>query len=203
LIIHSPNQWGKTMAAIGYELKPGASWLAVTPSVIRYLWATGEAYAERDKKQPMAAFRFDVGTEHPVYDAMRDHLPQESKPYAWYIRVPDIVAFLQHIAPALEKRLPGSIVEGHTGELKLSFYRSGARLVFEQGRITTVEAWKPTPDAGGDAAFPNYTFLQLLFGYRTLDELRYAFADCWAGNSARALLEVLFPKRNSDIWPIA
>jgi hypothetical protein len=46
----------------------------------------------------------------------------------------------------------------------------------------------------------------VLFGYRSFDELRQAFPDCgcWAGgNAMRALTEALFPKRDSDIWPIA
>ena len=29
-------------------------------------------------------------------------------------------------------------------------------------------------------------FLKLLFGYRTLDELMYAQADCWSADEARA-----------------
>ena len=33
-----------------FELKPGASWLAVAPGLLRYLKATGEAYAARDGK---------------------------------------------------------------------------------------------------------------------------------------------------------
>jgi len=34
--------------------------------------------------------------------------------------------------------------------------------------------------------------------------LRYAFADCWVdGEEPRALLEVLFPKQVSDVWPVA
>ena len=126
------------------------------------------------------------------------------RPYAWYIRVPHIPAFLKQVSPALERRLAESVMAGHSGELKLSFYRSGVRLVFEQGHITAIDPWKPTPDDGGNAAFPNLTFLQLLFGYRSMDELRQAFADCWAGgNAARALLDALFPKRNSDVWPIS
>ena len=32
------------------ELKSGASWLDVTPSVVRYLWQTGQEYAKRDGK---------------------------------------------------------------------------------------------------------------------------------------------------------
>jgi hypothetical protein len=30
----------------------------------------------------------------------------------------------------------------------------------------------------GDVCFPDHTFLQLLFGYRSLPELEYAFPDC-------------------------
>ena len=87
---------------------------------------------------------------------------------------------------------------------EFSFHRSGLRLVFHHGRLQAVEAWTPTPDERGSAAFPDLTFLQLLFGYRTLDDLRYAFADCWVENYAtHALLEALFPRQDSDVWPIA
>ncbi len=54
------------------------------------------------------------------------------------------------------------------------------------------------------AAFPDLTFLQLVFGYRTLEELRYAFADCWCDtDEARLVLEAIFPKQDSDVWAIA
>ena len=201
---HSGTQWGQTMGAQLYELKPGLSWVDVSPSVIRYLWDTGQAYNARDKKDGVSEFRFELGLEHPFYQAMKDHLPNVGHPYAWYIRVPDIVAFLRCIGPALEHNLANSVVVGYTGELKLSFYRSGVKLVFDKGRITAVEAWKPTAEDGGNAAFPANTFLQVLFGYRSLQELRDAFPDCWAGgNAMRALIDALFPKRDSDVWPVA
>src|SRR5205823_412644 len=121
--------------------------------------------------------------------------------YAWYLRVPDLPGFIWHVAPALERRLAASVVVGYTGELKLSFYRSGLRLAFHQGGLRASEVWKPTPDERGAAAFPDLTFLQLLFGYRTLEELRYAFADCWVANDeTQAVLEALFPRQDSDVW---
>jgi hypothetical protein len=50
---------------------------------------------------------------------------------------------------------------------------------------------------GGDARFPDLTFLQLLFGHRTASELQRARADCYRRNvGTRLLLEVLFPKRH-------
>src|SRR4029453_14168327 len=133
-------------------LKPGVSWIAVSPSVIRYLWATGAAYNERDQKEGFSEFSFDLGEQHPAYEAIRDHLPNRGHPYAWYIRVPDVPAFLRHVKPVLGRHLAQSAGAGHPGELKLSFYRSGVRLAFEQGCITAVEPWKPTAEEGGNAA---------------------------------------------------
>ena len=199
---HWTGLWKQRMGTSLYELKPGLSWLAVTPTVIRYLWATGEECAKREK-QEMGAFAFWLGTEHPVYQVMHSRLPHTQKPYAWYVRVPDLPDFLRHVAPVLERRLTGSALVGHSGELKVSFYRDGLRLVFAQGRLTDVEPWEPTQADDGAAAFPDRTFLQLLFGHRTLEELDYAFTDCWAGSDeARALLKILFPKQPSHVWPV-
>ena len=89
--------------------------------------------------------------------------------------------------------------------MRLTFYRDGLRLVFEQGCLVTVEAWQPAPQGHtGEAGFPDLTFLQLLFGYRSLDELKYSFADCWTSNDTiHVLLNALFPRQPSDILPVA
>jgi hypothetical protein len=208
-LMHSPVQQGPTLWAQQWEMVEGQSWAAVAPSVLRYLKATGEDYQARGKKSintkdDFAVIGFGFGVEHPAYQVMDGRLTRTDPPYAWYIRVPDLPGFLRHIAPVLEQRLAGSVLAGHSGELKLSFYRHGVRLGFQHGRLTAVEARKPTPDEEGNAAFPGLTFLQLLFGYRDLGELRYAFADCWVENDeAQALLSALFPKQASDIWPVA
>ena len=185
-----------------YELAPGVSWLAVTPSVLRHLWATGDAIAARDGKE-LDAVALWLGAEHPVYPVIRERLPLARPPYAWYVRVADLPAFLRHIAPALERRLAESAAAGHTGELKISFYGAGVRLAFEGGRLVTAGPWTPTQEAQGGPAFPDLTFLQLLFGYRSLEELRYAFPDCGTGgDEPRVLLEALFPKQPSCVWHV-
>jgi hypothetical protein len=190
------------LTVVGYELKPGASWLDVTPSVVRYLWEIGGKYAKR-VGQTCNSFRFMLGAEHPAYDALGDALPAFHPPYAWYLRVPDLPGFIRHIAPALEKRLAESIAAGFSGELKISFYRDGLRMVFVRGRLKTVETWKSTTKDDESAAFPDLTFLQLVFGYRSLNELCFAFKDCyWSNNTARVLLNALFPKRLSDVFAV-
>jgi hypothetical protein len=186
-----------------YELKSGASWLDVTPSVVRYLWQTGQEYARRDSTT-CRSFGFALGEEHPAYEAIKDRLPDVRGSYAWYVRVPDLPSFLNHIKPVLEKRLTESIAPGYSGEIKISFYRSGLRFAIEHGRITTIESWNPMPGDEGEIAFPSLTFLQILFGYRSYDELHYAFPDCWCDKEElRVLINILFPKKSSNIYPIA
>jgi hypothetical protein len=206
-LAHSPRLRDGQVIVEWYEIRKGVSWWAVTPSVVRYLWALGEGWAAQDPKKEVERFAFWLGAEHPVYQVYASRLPHTVGPYAWYVRVPDLAGFLRRVAPVLEQRLEDSLMAGHSGELKISFYRSGLRLAFEDGRLVEVEPWQPMPeDAGdvGDAGFADLTFLQLLFGYRSMEELDYAFADCWAsGAKGRPLIDVLFPKCHSHIWPVS
>lgn len=199
---HPDELWQGGLTCIYFALMEGVSWLEASPSVVRYLWKTGREYAARDS-QTCTSFGFMLGESHPVYDALADKLPMVREPYAFYVRVPDLPAFLKHIQPALEKRLAESIAVGHTGELKLNFYQRGIRMIFERGSITAIEPMRVGSGIRADASFPDLTFLHLLFGHLTFDELHHAFVDCfWENNTARVLLNVLFPKRLSDVYPI-
>jgi hypothetical protein len=202
--LQHPNFPGaQGLTALWYELKPGVSWLDVTPCVVRHLWDKGRKYAEREGKT-CSSFCLFLGAQHPAYEALGRNLPSIIEPYAWYMRVPDLPGFLNHIRPALEKRLAESIAVGHSREIKISFYRDGLRLVIEKGKITTIESWKPSPEDGGMIAFPGLTFLQVLFGYRSYDELRRSFPDCWGDEEdVHALINILFPKKLSDLFPVS
>ncbi len=200
---HPGYNYQTVLSAARYELKPGISWLEVTPSVVRYLWEKGQAYAQRDGGK-FNSFGFGLGASHPAYEALGKRLPTIRDPYAWYIRVPDLRGFLEHIKPVLEKRLAESIAAGHSREIRLSFYRTGLRMNIARGKILALELWKPNTDEEGDAAFPDLTFLQLLFGYRSYGELESIFADCWCDSEdVRILLNILFPKKPSNVYPIA
>lgn len=203
-LAHPRMLWGQAQAITCYELKPGASWLEVTPAVIRYAFAAGKAN-QQEGKPPCESYTFTLGAEHPAFEAALDRLPRQYPPYAYYIRIPDLPAFLRHIRPVLEQRLADSIAAGYSGELKLSFYRRGLKMAFADGRITTIEPWQPAPlGQSGEAVFPGLTFLQLLFGYRSLAELEYAFPDCThRGDTPRVILNSLFPRHNSDVWPVS
>ncbi len=196
--------WSGAMFAMGCELKTGVSWLEVAPALVRLLWRRGAELAALEGRE-CRSFGFMLGQQHPVYEALGPALPAVRDPYAWYLRVEDLPGFIRHIAPALEKRLEASIAAGFSGALLLSFYRDGLRLEFESGRLKDASAWKPKGvEDEENASFPALTFLQMLFGYRSFDELRHSFPDCgWNTWQDHVLLDILFPKKLSDVFPIA
>jgi hypothetical protein len=198
---HHTSTWGGGLEAHHFELKPGISWLEATPPVARYLWRMGEITPDQNGKPTARTnYSFWFGSDHPAYDVFRDQLPRIRDPYAWYIRVPDLPKFIQHIAPALERHIASSAIVGYTGEARINFYRSGLSLILDKGRLGPIESWKPSNEDRGNAYFPDLSFLQLVFGYRTFEELEQSYADCYyKDDERRVLLNTLFPKKASSV----
>jgi len=206
IFTHPPFTWGEMMVLQLYEILPEGSWSAITPTVIRYLeGAHAQLPPPHSEKKPFGAFGFWLGEDHPVYHVIPDSLPRVRKPYAWYLRLVDVPDFLRLIRPVLEKRLASSSMAGYSGEIKITFYRDGVRMVLENGRLVEVEGYKPSPYGhAGHVGFPPHTFLQLLFGYRSLEMLKTSFPDCWTDKDEyHVLLDALFPRLPSSLWPIA
>src|SRR5581483_5704128 len=154
--------------------------------------------------QALKSITFALGRKHPVYAVMGKALAiEQGLPYAWYVRVPNLPAFLRYVASVLEQRLANSALVGYSGALKLNFYRGGLHLAIEQGKITIIEDWQsPSWDSPENAGFPPLVFLQLLFGHRSLDELRFAFPDVWANDEVVPLLNALFTASPSWVLPL-
>ncbi|MDP9364643.1 MAG: GNAT family N-acetyltransferase, partial [Chloroflexota bacterium] len=210
-VAHAPVLWGQALGVSACELAPGISWLAVAPVLLRALRVIGEGYATDGSAAggtPRPA-RFErvvlvLGTDHPLYRALPERARDVVPAYAWYVRVPDLPAFLLRVAPVFEARLADSPAAGHSGELKLNFYQGGLRLSFAAGRLVAAEPWPEPEYHQAGASFPPLTFLHLLFGRRSLAELERAFPDCRARTEeARVLLDALFPPRPSLVWPVA
>ncbi|MDY6866458.1 MAG: GNAT family N-acetyltransferase [Chloroflexota bacterium] len=198
-----PVKWRESSALTVYELSPGFSWSAVTPSVVRFLWRKGEELGQ-EQDQPQQAFSLYLGEAHPAYDVIASRLPRIQKPYAYYIRVPDLAAFIELIAPVLEKRLANSAFANYTGDVKLNFCHDGLLMDFKDGHLANVRKLAFEELDGALADFPPLVFLHLLFGHRTLDELGQVYIDCGTRRDEnKHLLDTLFPKRPSHIWPIS
>jgi len=199
-----PGRWTTAMLVKGLMVEAGVPLAGVVPSVMRGVRSLAETTRPvRPETPPAGAITFDLRQGHPLHDALGDiRALTNPRPYPWYIRVPDLARFLAHITPALERRLAASAQAGYTGELTLDFYRGGLRLAFEAGRITAIEPWRRPAWGEGKAGSPPLGFLQLLFGYRSLDELRGIYPDVWAEGEAGPLLDALFPKRPSSLIPL-
>lgn len=196
-------KWGEYSALTVYEIATGYTWSAVTPSVIRFLWETGETLA-KEQKQTQDQFGFFLGAVHPSYEVVASSLPQIHKPYAYYLRVPDLVDFLHEVSPALETHLEDTAFALYSDTITLSFYRSGVKLVFKRGHIEEITKLGPDALDKATACFPGLTFLKLLFGFRNMEELHFAHTDCYAKNGeSQHLLNALFPKKYSEVWPIS
>lgn len=193
---------GNSLHVRAFNVSPKLDLHAAIPSLLRLLRAYGEALPTRGPDTPpLNEFDFNLGRTHPLYDAMGKELaPLVHEPYAWYIRMPDVPAFIRRIQPVLEARLADSNMAGFCGELKLDFYRGGLRMVLDAGKITAVEAWKP-PTYGdhADGGSPPLLFLHVLLSYRGVDEVDKLYPDFWVNNKARQLLRILFPPLPSKI----
>jgi hypothetical protein len=175
---------------------------SIMPSILRALQTYGEQIPpETFNTEALSGINFYLDQNNPIYAALGKLDAKAEVAQSWYIRVADLPKFIQHIVPALERRLIGSAVASYTGELKLDFYRSGLRLVFEQGHLTIVEDWRSTVlDNSSDGGFPPLVFLKALFGYRSLAELRQIYPDVWVNNTV--LFNTLFPARASWAFPL-
>lgn len=196
VIIHTP-EWHIRTAVFACELRADVAWSSFALPLVSAIRALARQQDRVAGRTPSTSVFLRVGSEHPLYDYLPTTPSQRVESHAWYIRVADLPGFISHIAPVLETRLAGSARRQYSGELRLSFYRDGLRLRFVDGKLTTCEAWRG-PESEAAAMFPNLTFLQLLFGYRSLAELRYAFPDCEThSEEACVLLDSLFPRRSS------
>ncbi len=208
-LVHHDRLSGDALPIHLFELAEGESWDEVTPSVLGHLKAVGTELGPADSEAEFGSLSFDLGTEHPAYDLLGDHLTGTKRPYAWYVRVPDVQGFIRRIRPVLERRLAESEMAGYSGELLVSMTDDGFKLSMEAGRITSVERWLASQEDSmlgpieRDALFAGLTFLQLLFCFRSVEELEHAFPDCLiSSGEARAVLGALFPKKASRVWGI-
>ena len=213
---HIPVLWNGAVALTHYEVKAGVSWRATWPGVLRYVVAKGAGVR---RARPPGALH--AGAAAGTWGASIRSTARcgsariTGGPTRSTRASPIWPRSAAPSRPALERRLAASPLAGHTADLTLSTYRAGVRLRLDAGRITA-EPWQPALDVVGQefgipsgdprratALFPGLSINQLLLGYRSLDELQAIYPDCMVrGGEGRALIDALFPKAPSDVWPL-
>jgi hypothetical protein len=188
------------MAMMFCNTEPHIRLAEVYPSLLRAVFAAAQHVPTWDSRtKPCTGVRLVLGVGHPFY-ALVAQLPNVAHPpYAWYIRVADLVSFVGCISAVLEKRLSQSVYAGYSGNILFDFYRGGLQLTIQNGRISA-QIWPGTP--GAHAAYPPNVFLQQLFGIHSLEELTRAHMDVRASGEHAQLLGILFPKQTSWLAPL-
>jgi hypothetical protein len=175
---------GPTTTVISAELVSGVSWGEAVPSMLRHLKTAGggDAVAVR------------IGTlEHPlceVYPSQWSPMPG----YGWYVRVPDPIAFLTAIRPAIEWALATGPYAGHTGDVRIGWITGGAVVSLVDGTVAAVEPYVPDQPEDADAVFPGRTLWPLVLGWRSVEQIRLLYPDCMAPTRGTlALMQAMFP----------
>ena len=175
----------------------GQSLRAVAMCAARNLYQSESKDAGETSERP--SLLFTVGAGHPVYEALARELAANSNPYAWYVRVSHLGAFLMALAPVLEQRVAQSVIAGYSGTKRLNCNVEALTMDWQAGKLASVEPFEPTHFYDGDAYFPEHAFLQLLFGFRSADDLHHSYPDFSSGNGETyVLLKTLFPCKPSS-----
>ncbi|HRL12348.1 MAG TPA: GNAT family N-acetyltransferase [Aggregatilineales bacterium] len=188
---------------VSYVVGEGASYVETYSDVLRGIRDIARAYFSANGKEAKERLFIDSNI-HPALDLLLQNQVQTfESPNHWYMRVPDLSAFLMHIAPVLERRLEGSAAHRYSGLLNIGFYnRSGLRLTFEQGRLVSAGQVAMEREEY-TAAFADLTFLNVLFGNQTRRETRAQFDENYALPVGRVLIDTLFPRRPSFVIGVA
>ncbi len=121
------------------------------------------------------------------------------RPYAWLVRIPDAVRFLQRIAPLLEQRLAGSFLAGYGSFVRMDLYTDTIEFDWQQGRLAGIRSLGPLESQA--VRFPWWAAWQLWLGHRSREELTDWYPDVWVDSALQPLMDVLFPKRESWVFP--
>jgi len=138
-----------------------------------------------------------LGYVDPLSELLAGLGAEQSLPYGWQVKIVDNLRLLEKIAPLLESRLAGTKYSGLSERLNLNFRRFSVDLVFESGELAGVSLSSDCSDR--TVGLNPYVFPQLLLGYRSREELEYAYPDVRVAPSHRMLVDALFPKRPSYI----
>jgi predicted acetyltransferase len=118
-------------------------------------------------------------------------------PYAWQLRIMDYAGMFRKLTPLFEKRLEESIHRDLTETVNFNFYRFTIQVDVENGTIKSVQCVETSEDRSMRAS-PS-VFTQLLFGYRSREELETIYPDFMVRPTHKDLVDVMFPKLPSYI----
>ncbi|MFX1252476.1 MAG: GNAT family N-acetyltransferase [Promethearchaeota archaeon] len=162
----------------------------------------------RFAKRMAQKYKLPLTINKPAQDALIPYLEEIAgtkltDPYAWFVKIPSFKSFLEQISLVLEKRLHQSIYKKIDTRITISYYKAGIKLTFKKGKLISLTelsiADMQSSNQPIDLYIPPNNLIQLLMGYRTLDELDEL--DVSIAGKKKHLLEILFPKVKASLTP--
>lgn len=121
--------------------------------------------------------------------------------YAWYIKIPSVIRFLETMAPLFEQQLRDTEFYNYNGSLMITDYKQGYELIFEKGAFKKVTEREEKNFREYQLMIPKGPLTRLLMGYETLDELMSHEPDVNCVSAMKPLVRALFPKLNANVDP--
>ncbi|MDG0869058.1 GNAT family N-acetyltransferase [Candidatus Lucifugimonas marina] len=170
------------------EITDNANWLDATSSMLVDLKAMAEEI-EPVGGGKCEKIEFEFGSEHPALNMFDTQFGAAKSSYAWVVRVPDVAALVSRLTPVIEKRLAESDLRGWSGDLKISFYRSGLQMKFDGGKLGAVENTGSIERHDAQALYPDLSFTKALFGQHSFTQLRDMYSDCFTHKRSHHVLQ--------------
>lgn len=121
----------------------------------------------------------------------------KNKPYAWQVKIVDLLKLFKKLIPLFEKRIGSSKFKGHTETLNFNFRKYTIQVKFEKGKVEKMTKIPENEDR--TIGLNPYVFPELVLGYKSREELESAYPDFSIRSSHKELIDVLFPKNPSYI----
>jgi hypothetical protein len=191
----------KLFRLLAAEIDPVlATWDEVENAILIQLKELAEGFASSGKK-PCKEIGLNLPKNHPLMVRCGYLFGRENKGYKWYIRVPNWLRFLNKVKPVIEENIHQSPYRGLSRTISISLYSSGMKIEFKKGTIVSIKPWQPEPHEKSDFRCPEQVFSHLVFGHRTIKEIKHLYVDCYGKKDAEELMDYCFPKRDSYLCP--
>jgi hypothetical protein len=123
---------------------------------------------------------------------------------AWWkyqVRIPNMVGFLEKIAPVLERRLNGTMFEGLTYDVIINTFQNCYSMKFSTGTIVDISDLGPQ-QVNENQAFraPPKDLVRLILGAYNIKEIEQNNIDFIVRGEVRLIVETLFPKKESSVY---
>jgi len=199
-VIIGRANWDQQLVVHGCAFTRGYGWAHTLPALMQALaHIRGDVVIRDPQIHEITGVRFILDSQHPLFTQLTYGVTHTREPeYAWYVRVADVAYLLNTIKPVLERRMRHSALAGYSGQSTWSFYGEGVTLHWDAGTLTKVaQARVPRNGEGCDATFPPHLINMLIFGRKSVQEMKEWHHEVWATPTCKQLLDTLFPKAPS------